>query len=291
LHLHSRQLAVDIPLPQPLGRPYVCRVCDESIAPDRLHGHIDGLLTDLLETTRLLEMKAINHFSYEAALDGTPPLDYLTQMCLYLSGLQRIHPDIREGLLLIKNKNTAAYLEYRFTYDPAGDRCLLRDLLASDGTYLPLEVPFDGLLTSALAKFAEVEAHAASGTLPTRPYRMDHWRCAYCGWVRTCWENYATEVAHRDPTAALDPTLAPLLAEYARAAQAKNEGEAITKRLRPRILAALEVHNAKAGIADGYTASVSLQTRTVLDADLLPPLVKRAAQVPKTVEVLHVSPR
>lgn len=290
MSLHSRQLPVDLPLAAALGQGYACAVCGQPIPPSVLHGHIDGLLTDLLGTTRLLEMKAINHFSYQEALTGAPPIDYLTQGCLYLAGIQHTRPEIQEGLLLIKNKNTAAYLEYRFRYDRAADCCQLLELLASDGTYAPLEETLDGLLGSALAKFAAVEAHAAQGTLPPRSYRQDSWRCAYCRWGNTCWGHYAAEVAQRDALTAIDPTLGPLLAQYAKAAEAKREGEAITKRLRPQILVALEAANTKAGTADGYRARLTLQTRTDLDQSLLPPLVKRAAQVTQTIEVLRVEP-
>ena len=289
--LHSRQLGVDVPLPQPIGIPYTCSVCQQSISRDRLHGHIDGLITDLLAVTRLLELKAINHFSYQEALEGRPPIDYLTQSCVYLSGLQRLQPAIREGLLLIKNKNTAAYLEFRFAYDPGADRCQLIELVASDGTFLPLDWALDGLVGSALGKFARVEEYAAAHTLPARPYRADHWRCAYCRWTRSCWGAYAAEVARRDPAVPLDPCLAPLLAQYAQAAAAKTEAEATTKRLRPRILGALEATNARVGIADGYQARVDLQQRTTLDTTLLPPAVRHAAEVKKPVEVLHVESR
>ena len=45
------------------------------------------------------------------------------------------------------------------------------------------------------------------------------------------------------------------------------------------------------GIADGYQARVDLQQRTSLDTALLPPAVRRAAEVKKPVEILHVDPR
>jgi hypothetical protein len=290
IRLHARQAPVDIPLPRPLGPAYSCPVCTARIPPDRLHGHIDGLLTDPLGVTRLLEHKSLNHFSFEDALQGNIPLDNLTQACTYLTGIQHQQPDVREALLLLKNKNTSAYLEYRFAYEAATDHCQLLELLASDGTSMPLTERFDGLVQSAIAKFIQTEDYATSKTLPPRPYRADHWRCSYCAWATRCWEHYAAEVAHREPLAQLDPTLGPLLAEYARAAKAKHEGEAITKRLRPKILGALEASHGKAGVADGYTASVNLQTRTSVDDTLLSPQVRRAAERTKTIEVLSVEP-
>jgi hypothetical protein len=290
IRLHSRQAPIDVPLPRPLGPVYPCAVCQQTIPADRLHGHIDGLLTDPLRVTRLLEHKGINHFSFEDALRGDIPLDNLTQACTYLTGLQQTQPEIQEGLLLLKNKNTSAYLEVRFAYEATADRCQLIELIASDGTSLPLTERFDGLVQSAVAKFLHTEEYATSNTLPPRPYRADHWRCRYCAWTNTCWENYAAEVGRRDPVTQLDPTLGPLLAEYARAAKARSEGEAVTKRLRPKILGALEAARSKAGVADGYKAAVDLQDRTSVDDDLLPPAVRRAAERTKTVEILRVEP-
>jgi len=292
LRLHARQLGVDIPLDQPIGSPYTCPVCERIIAPELLHGHIDGLLTDPLGVTRLWEHKAINHFAFQEVLDGELPLDYLAQGCVYLRGLQHTHPDIREALLLIKNKNTSAYLEYRFAYDPAADRCTMIELLGSNGTSSLLEETLDGMLTSALAKFAAVEAYAAQHMFPPRPYRKDHWRCSplYCRWAGTCWEGYAGEVERRHPLMQLASEYGPILAQYEAAAKAKGEGEKICKKLRPQILAALEAYNTQTGAVDGLRASVTTQERDVLDAALLPPPVKKAATVRNIVEVLHVGP-
>ena len=65
-----------------------------------LKGHIDYLITDLTGKDLLLEHKAINHFSFQRYLEGNLPLDYLTQMALYFRGLQKIQPELKDGLLL-----------------------------------------------------------------------------------------------------------------------------------------------------------------------------------------------
>ncbi len=289
--LHSRQLPLDLRLPHPIGHGYTCPHCGAAVPPDVLHGHIDGLLTDLLQITRLFEHKAINHFSFQELLSGTLPIDYLTQACLYLKALPHSHPElgqIREAVLLVKNKNTAAYLEYRFRYDPMADRCEMIELVGSDGTRVPLDETLDGLVTSAIAKFEAVETYTDENILPSRPYRQDDWQCGYCRWGRTCWRDYEKEVAARDTVASLEPTLAATLAEYSDANHAQHEGEATVKRLRRPILAALEAANAKAGAVDGHRARVGVQTRSRLDESLLAPDVKRAATVKKTIEVLHV---
>jgi len=188
--IHSRQMPVDLPLPRPIGHGGYCRFCTREIPNTVLHGHIDALFTDLLAIDRLLEHKAVSMYTFDDMLVGTPSLDHLTQGCIYLGALQRLNPDLNEGVLLVKNKNSSAYCEFRFTYHAASDRCHVFEMTASEGIHLTLDLTFDGLLARAIEKFEAVESHAASQSLPVRPYRMDSWRCltgdtmvkTYDGW-------------------------------------------------------------------------------------------------------------
>jgi len=286
--VHSCQCPVNFLLPHPIGTGGYCRHCNAPIPNTVLHGHIDALLTDLLAIDRLMEHKALNRFGFERVMKGEPPLDYLTQSCLYLAALQNQYPTCREGLLLVKSKDTAAYCEFRFTYDRDQDHCHVIDMVASQGLNVPLDFHYRGLITSAIEKFDTVERHAADHTLPPRPYRNDHFRCDYCPWSKQCWDGYPAEVTARDASTLLDPAVAPLLAEYAEAAGMKRLGEATTKRLRPQILHALEAQHTRTGIADGYRATVTATTRTTLDEALIPEDIKHAAQTPKVVETLRV---
>lgn len=287
--IHSRQMPVDLPLPRPIGPGGYCRLCTQEIPNTVLHGHIDALFTDLLAHDRLLEHKAVSMYTFDDMLTGTPSLDHLTQGCIYLGALQRVNPDLNEGVLLVKNKNSSAYLEFRFTYHAENDRCHVFEMTASQGIHLTLDLTFDGLLARALEKFESVEQHAATNSLPVRPYRMDSWRCHYCRFQRTCWDGYPAEVDARDAIATLDPTVAPLLAQYAEASTMKRLAEVTTKRLRPEILAALEAQHVKTGVANGHRATVSIQPRTTLDESLIPPDIKQAAQVTKSIEILRVT--
>ncbi len=288
--LHDRQLGVDIRLPRPIGRPYTCTVCKRPIDPSVLHGHLDGLLTDPVGLIRLWEHKAVGHFAFQEALDGDLPLDYIAQGCSYLSSEALRARDVREAILLLKSKNTSAYCEYRFSYDPELDRCTMIEMIASDGTSSALSETVDGILTSAYAKFEVVEELANRLVFPARSYRQDHWRCAYCLWGGTCWEGYAAEVASRRPLTEL-PTLAPMLEQYYEAKRAKGHGEQVIKKLRPLILAALERNQTKTARANGLTAAVCTQERSDLEQDLLPPPIKKAATRRKTVEILKVTRR
>jgi hypothetical protein len=228
-------------------------------------------------------------YAFDELLSGRPSLDHLTQGCLYLAGLQRINPELNEALLLVKNKNTSAYCEFRFTYDPKTDRCHVVELVASEGISRALDLHYDGLVARALDKFDAVETYARRGELPPRPYRHDSWRCHYCPYAHRCWDSYPAEVRARSEATPLDPTVAPLLAEYAQAAAAKRESEAAMKRLRPQILQALEAHHTRTGLAGGYRATVTVQERPTLDESLIPEDVKQAARVMKLVETLRVT--
>ena len=286
--LHDRQLGVDIPLPRAVGGEYTCRVCTRIIPPTCMHGHIDGLLTDPVGVVRLWEHKAIGHFAFQEALDGDLPLDYIAQACTYLSSEDLRARGVTEAILLLKSKNTSAYCEFRFSYDPEHDRCTMIEMIASNGDSSSLNDTVDGLLTSAYAKFEAVEDYAAQVLFPARSYRQDSWRCSYCLWGGTCWEGYAMEVASRTPMQEV-PSLAPMLEQFYEAKRAKSVGDKVMKKLRPLILTSLEQHQIKAGTANGLKAEVRAQERTELDQDLLPPPIKKAATRRKTVEILKVT--
>lgn len=88
--VHSEQLEVECGNVIWQGQPFT------------LKGHIDAIVTDLMGKDYLLEHKAINHFSFQKYLEKQYPIDYLTQCCLYIVGLQKLNPEIKDGILLIK---------------------------------------------------------------------------------------------------------------------------------------------------------------------------------------------
>ena len=149
-------------------------------------GHIDGVITDLLKVDRLYEHKALNHFSFERIWKGEMPTDYLTQCALYMNGLQRVNPEICEGLLLVKNKNTAQYLELRFSYSSDSDELCLLETVRSDGQVKPLGGVYPGITRKAWDRFGIVAEYAKRGELPMRPFEYGcDWPCGYCRWARS----------------------------------------------------------------------------------------------------------
>jgi hypothetical protein len=93
--LHSEQMAVECGQVIRNGKPFTIK------------GRIDGLVTDLLGVDRLLEHKAVDHFTFQRYTSEEFPLDYLSQVVLYLVGLVKIQTEIKEAILLFKNKNTS----------------------------------------------------------------------------------------------------------------------------------------------------------------------------------------
>ncbi len=158
-----------------------------------LHGHIDWIITDALGHDYLCEHKAINHFTWQKYADGELPLDYLSQVAIYFAGMAGINPDLRDGMLLVKNKNTAQYLELALEYNRAADLLRVKGITTSTGETREINQEFPRIVRAAFDKFEQVKTLIKDGTLPPRQYEMDHWRCSYCGWAGKCWEKYGEE--------------------------------------------------------------------------------------------------
>lgn len=267
--LHSEQMAVSTPAGE---------------------GHIDGILTDLLGVDRLWEHKGLNHFSFERIWKGQWPVDYFTQCALYLHGLHAIQPNLTEALLLIKNKNTAAFLECLLQYDAADDVLRLLSVVRSDGQRSdPKDIQWSGIVASAVQKFADVESHRAAATLPDRPFSFGtDYPCGYCRWGSTCWEGYEEEFKALEEDPALDKELEDMAAYYLEVSGHASEMEKEKKQLRDKVRAALAAKNVKGGKAGPYTIQVSLQSREGLDEEQIPPDILARAKTLSSFEVLHI---
>ncbi len=263
-------------------REVVCGTTIHRGKPYEVAGHIDGLIRDLGGVDRLWEHKAVNHFSFERMLKGEYPLDYLTQCVLYLTGLK-----LKEAVLLVKNKNTSAYLEYLMSYDGGGDVLTILHVMGSDGTYLsgPVEIP--GLYANAFKRFEIVEAYRANGELPPRQYdRTSDWQCSYCQYSEVCYEGYEQEFS---PDAVpLEGAALAAAEEYKEVAATLNSLEKRKESLRKVLKDYLISKSAAKARGNGTLVSLSFQKRKATDTKLIPPDVLAAAQTNKTIEVLKV---
>ncbi|HOK07776.1 MAG TPA: PD-(D/E)XK nuclease family protein [Methanoregulaceae archaeon] len=274
--LHSRQ------------NPVKCGVVTHKGEPFEIWGHIDGIITDSVGVSRLWEHKAINHFTWQRYLAGHFPLDYLTQVCLYLYGLREDAQEIREAVLLVKNKNTSAYLEFLLDYDVIGDRLTVKHVLASDGTYKSGANPqvFTGLYSYAMKRFEEIETHRKNGTLPGREYEWKtDWQCSYCQYRDACMRDGDADICG---DIVLDKATATLAREYRRLVGEKkileNKVNGIEKALR-LYLSTRKVNRVE---GNGCMIEIRTQARKRLDKSLLPEDVIKAATVTDTVEILKV---
>ncbi|MHC4639642.1 MAG: hypothetical protein ACYTBV_19415 [Planctomycetota bacterium] len=157
-------------------------------------GHIDCLVGNALNEDIHIEHKAINHFTFQRFWNSEDPIDYLTQTAIYNEAIQReLNPECKRSILLIKNKNTAQYLEFLCEYNLELDILTLCSKTLSTGETQTVNVEFTNIVDNACDKFNKVLAYAEQKILPKRPYEIDDWHCEYCGWAKTCWEGYEKE--------------------------------------------------------------------------------------------------
>jgi hypothetical protein len=203
--LHSEQWGVHFDTRQTLAAAgWVCGVCDHPVAPFEVHGHIDGIVTDLLGKDTLLEHKAIDHFRCDAIWKGALPLDNLTQTALYSRGAQRWASGLERWVLLIKNRNTTQLMEFTGTYDVGSDVMLVEEAIRSDGERKRLDHRIENVTQAAVNKLAAVERMRAAGEMPVRPFEFGgDYPCSYCRWGAACWDGYAKELLHRAKGVAL----------------------------------------------------------------------------------------
>jgi len=287
--LHSEQMAVECPLPGPLKQKRTCELCDRPVPRDRIHGHIDGIITDMLQVDRVFEHKGISHFSYEAAWRGNWPLDNICQTCIYTRGAQEVNPEITEALLLLKNKNTAAYMEFLLRYDRDEDSVRILEIIRSDGQRSKPDVVIPDIITNAFHKFRLVEEHVVEGTLPVRPFPVGtDYPCGYCRWGRTCWEGYEAEFERMATEQALDEELEQTCAYYLEASGHHSQMEKEKDSLRDGIRAYMVERDIRTGRVGPYVVSRELRHRSKYVEDLIPPEVLAVAKQKAPYEVLTI---
>ena len=252
-------------------------------------GEIDGVITDMLNVDRLLEIKSTNHFSYERWWKGEYPLDYFTQVALYISGLQKVQPEISEGLLLAKNKNTGALMEFLLKYDSETDTIRLIEVVRSDGQRSKSDFAIQRVCQSAKEKFDEVERHRKAKTLPDRPFAVGtEFPCGYCAWAKTCWQNYESEFVQLAKEQEIDQELEDVIAYYLQASGDAKEMDKEADRLKEIIRNYMREKEYQSGRVGPYVVIRSLRQRTSWDEDLIPPDVVALAKQEKSFEVLTI---
>lgn len=277
--LHDRQLRVEIATITHQGRPFV------------LAGSIDGLVTDLSGRTWLWEHKALSHWSWERYASGEQwPRNYFTQCALYIAGLRRAGWSVAEALLLMKNKNTSDYLEFRLAYDPEADELrVLERIQGSTGERADLsgrpDAVFRGLRAEAIARFDAIEAHWAAGTLPERPYAEPQaFPCGYCPYRQRCWRDWTPRPL--DGRVTLAPEDAVLAAEYLALSEELRPKYRRKEELADQLKLLLRANGAREAVTDTVLIRLERRVQQRLDPDLIPAEIREAATRPVEQETL-----
>jgi hypothetical protein len=272
--LHSEQMAVSLPavLPWKKGHTRWCYICKKALPAEDLHGHPDGILTDLARVDFMLEHKAINHFGYDRIWKGGWPLDNLTQLAIYMRAVQLLAPELTKGLLLLKNKNTAQYMELLCDYEAGGDTLTVEEIIRSDGERSAPGFKMPGVVQAAIAKFAEIERYRAAATLPARPFELGtEYPCGYCGWAAACWDGYEKEYTALAEDAQLDKEWEDRAALYLEVSGHESRDRKHKEELRDGIVRDIAAAGLRGGRAGPYVIRLDLQDHWSVDQEQIPP--------------------
>ena len=274
-HLHSRQLRI------------ACGTTIWKGQRQTINGQIDGIITDLFGTDRLLEIKAIEHFTFQRYEDGTYPTNYFTQVVFYIVGVLTLNPELREALLLIKNKNQSAFLEYRLRYHPEEDRLTVVEITHSNGTHTFPNQEFIGLYRQALARFAVLETHREAGSLPIRPYiDANNFHCDYCPFRKLCWEGFT-----RIPLAGQQPMraeLIPLTQEFVDIDERLGPLEKRWTAIKQQFQLELRATGRQSLYGGGYAVDSTVSSQNRLDESLLPTALVARSKRPRPTERISI---
>jgi hypothetical protein len=287
--IHSSQMPLDIIELDfmPKGTTHYCKHCDKQVPDNILHGHPDGIVTDLLGVDHHYEHKAVNRFAFDRYWKGEFPLDYITQCCLCIVGLNKeLHDKITTSVLLLKCKDTAQYMEFIIKYDETEDRADIMEANHSNGERRfmtdgsPL-LTIEHIVYDAIKKFAAVDHCVKEGELPDRPFEMGtQFPCGYCAWEDTCWDGYLKEVEKLSENEADLTELEDSARFYkelgAQISDMETQKDEVAKRIK-NTLKDMEARKGKAGeyfINWKVSEQTRMKSKDEIPEELLPKLMK-----------------
>lgn len=263
--LHSEQMHIEVNAGLSFLPARTCmaligdKPCGREIPAGYIAGHLDGIVTDMMGTDYLYEHKAFSTFTVKRYWRKEElPLDNFTQCALYLRGLHEDNPDLKKGLLLIKDKNVSAFIEYQIEYDYKTDAAFIPQKVDSYGETVKIGESIEHICGAAFDKFDAVADYIAKKTLPSRPYDRDHWRCEYCGWGETCWEGWESEIEQMKLGGMFPNEVADMLRYYKELGGQGSSMEKEKKEIRGKILNLMKQAGYREGEAGEYTAAIVL---------------------------------
>jgi hypothetical protein len=279
--IHSNQrgvncMAIDSPF---LNHEYVCKTCGDTVPAGMIHGHIDGICEEMTGEKHLFEHKALNHFSFQRLENGERlPQDYVCQTVMYENGLRENHGEkLGFSILLVKNKNTAQYMEFHILYNKDEDTVTIQTYMVDyndDGKPFLLMLKEDTMfyvLKNVKSKFEAIDKHFKGKTLPERPYiEPEEFPCGYCGWKNHCWADYKNEILNRKNAVQLDPAIIDLVVAYKATGVERIIVEKKEKDLKQQIKQAMIDKAANTGIAGPWLVNLTQDTTSRIDKKLIP---------------------
>ncbi|MGZ6220448.1 MAG: hypothetical protein ACXWMV_10670 [Syntrophales bacterium] len=155
-----------------------------------LEADIDGVLTDMMNRRYLLQIEPVVQKAFEELLKGETYLEELIKCCFLMKGA-----GLTQCVLLFKNKNTSAYLDFLLGYDSKADFLEILSVSSSRGELItPLENRFTGLYRAGIDWFEKVEECANSSILPPCSFSRTSWQCSYCSYGNLCRQDEGTYI-------------------------------------------------------------------------------------------------
>jgi hypothetical protein len=296
--IHSRQLGVDaIDLKCVLlDKEYHCKICNKTIPKYTIHGHIDGILQDMQGDDYLFEHKAVSHFSFIAYETGDLyPIDYITQCTAYILGLKKLTGKLLPGIMVVKNKNTSKYMEFRIEYDEQEDIAKVNIFRLdytknNEGILKEVKEVFLGdIIKNAITRVMDIENYVIKKTLPVRQYDVDTWQCDYCRYNQECYKNYEKEIDNRKNEISVNNLeIVKMAAEYHDLNDIKKENEKKVDEIKTKLKLWMQEQNAKTGKAGKLIIKLDKRIKKSLDKALLPVELVNSATKRTPFEVLTV---
>lgn len=296
LHIHEEQRPINIvnAMPWRTHLPnYTCSVCPPingqpiSIPATTMHGHIDYLGRDLFETDHLGEHKGVVSHIFKRYWEGEKdPLDYFTQIAFYLRGLHEDGLPIHDGGLLIKNKDTSAYLEFEFQYQYDSDTLIVPTITYAPGLMQRvINKTYEGLFHNALEKFRVADQYIADRTLPPRLDDDDDTRCIYCPFQELCWADYQRPPLTQE--LALRPDLIPIAQEFFTLGEELKPKTKRHEELKDTLITEMTILKAKRALTEDLEITLTYGTQERIDQDRLPVGLRKAFS--KTIDTQRLA--
>jgi hypothetical protein len=151
-------------------------------------------------------------------------------------------------------------------------------MILSTGERKAINQTIENICSDALKRFEEVEQYKLEKKVHDRQYDKDHWRCQFCQYGEICYENYEEEFNERLEEGTLPEDFIDNLRYYLELNGHISEMEKEKDQIRDQVLEELKKQNAKLARLGEYTVTVRLQSRTSIDKEAPPELLKRCTK-------------